>query len=306
MSLDGKWIQDVSADQPVSEFARRVLQSRLAAVWHWLPLAAQRSEEDVEHVHQLRVAVRRAVAVLRMFRKLIPNTLYNGSRERLCEMRRSADGARNWDVFADYLSQSKRCASQIACEQILAGVKARRVESQQQIVSMHRRAVEDSFEQQAAELIKQVRFSPKRPDQAEPTLGRRATKYLRRMAKRFWLAAEADLSETAALHALRICGKKLRYSIEILAPAFGRGFRTKLYRRVEQIQERLGQINDHVTALANLGPWMAMSKDSGEKRCLSELISIEEAALDESRAAFYDWWTPRRIEKLKRRLKKYL
>ena len=56
----GKWIEGTSAEQPVSAAARRALEVRLAVVWHYLPLAAKRASEDVEHVHQLRVASRRA------------------------------------------------------------------------------------------------------------------------------------------------------------------------------------------------------------------------------------------------------
>ena len=51
-----KWGKGLSPDQPTSEVARTVLDARLKTVWHWLPLAAEKSEEDVEYVHQLRVA----------------------------------------------------------------------------------------------------------------------------------------------------------------------------------------------------------------------------------------------------------
>ena len=43
----------------------RMLRYRLRGVLHYLPLAAEHPEEDIEHVHQLRVSSRRGSIVLR-------------------------------------------------------------------------------------------------------------------------------------------------------------------------------------------------------------------------------------------------
>ena len=56
---DSKWIAGLSSSQMVCEAAGRVLDARLKAVCHALPLAAQKSDDDVEHVHRLRISVRR-------------------------------------------------------------------------------------------------------------------------------------------------------------------------------------------------------------------------------------------------------
>jgi CHAD domain-containing protein len=102
---DGKWIRGVSAAQSVSEAASHVLATRLAAVHHWLPLAAMRSEEDAEHVHGLRIAVRRAVEALRVFAGLIDKKQRAELCERLRRIRRAADSARNWDVMIERFSR---------------------------------------------------------------------------------------------------------------------------------------------------------------------------------------------------------
>ena len=57
-----KWIEGVSADDSTREAAQHSLRARLSAVKGYLPLAAHRAEEDVEHVHQLRVCTRRSMA----------------------------------------------------------------------------------------------------------------------------------------------------------------------------------------------------------------------------------------------------
>ena len=62
MSLSGKWIDGIRPDGSVGEAARVSLATRLAAVAYWLPLAAEYADQDVEHVHRLRVSTRRAIA----------------------------------------------------------------------------------------------------------------------------------------------------------------------------------------------------------------------------------------------------
>ena len=71
MSTISKWVK-ASRHELLFEVAERSLESRLAAVARYLPLAAQQAEEDVEHVHQLRVWSRRATATLRLYREVIP------------------------------------------------------------------------------------------------------------------------------------------------------------------------------------------------------------------------------------------
>ena len=46
--------------------------ARLRTLWNWLPLAAKNADDDVEYVHQLRVASRRAMAVLEIFDAMLP------------------------------------------------------------------------------------------------------------------------------------------------------------------------------------------------------------------------------------------
>ena len=101
---DNKWFTGISPDQPVCEVAGRVLDARLKAVCRCLPLAAEKSDEDVEHVHQLRISVRRAVEGVRVFSGLIEEAEANALRDRLRRIRLTADDARNWDVMAERFS----------------------------------------------------------------------------------------------------------------------------------------------------------------------------------------------------------
>ncbi|HMQ16362.1 MAG TPA: CHAD domain-containing protein, partial [Phycisphaerae bacterium] len=96
----GKWPSGLYADMPACVAARRVLRRRLRAVVEHMRPAAEQSEQDAEHVHQLRVATRRAAAALRIFRDFCPQGPHRELRRALKRLRRAAARARQDDVHA--------------------------------------------------------------------------------------------------------------------------------------------------------------------------------------------------------------
>ncbi len=61
-ALPEKWIEGEAAGDRPSDVAVRTLQNRLGAVLQLLPLAAEKAEEDIDYIHELRVWTRRAAA----------------------------------------------------------------------------------------------------------------------------------------------------------------------------------------------------------------------------------------------------
>src|ERR1700721_292702 len=96
---DGKWIEGLSPEMEVTLAAREVLIARFQVVRHYLPMAIEKSIEDYEYVHQLRVSTRRAAAALRVFADCLPRKHLKATRESLRLIRRAAADARDWDVF---------------------------------------------------------------------------------------------------------------------------------------------------------------------------------------------------------------
>src|SRR5206468_5052202 len=71
-----------------------------------LPLAVHDADRDVEDVHRLRVATRRAGAALKIFQPCLPDKVFRRVRKQLRALRRAAGEARDWDVFlADLLQR---------------------------------------------------------------------------------------------------------------------------------------------------------------------------------------------------------
>src|SRR4051794_37589945 len=105
MAASGKWIEGIGRETRVEDAARRSLEPRLAAVAQSLPVAAHLAEYDIEHVHRLRVATRRAGAALKLYRDCLAPKPARWMKKRLRKIRRAAGDARDLDVLIERLAR---------------------------------------------------------------------------------------------------------------------------------------------------------------------------------------------------------
>jgi CHAD domain-containing protein len=293
-----KWIPGVSPEQPVREAAAHILDIRLKAVGYWLPLAAEKSAEDAENVHQLRIASRRAVEAVRLFSDLVEGQELADLRGKLRQIRRAADGARNWDVLSPRFVSREGIAQKIWEE-----VRKRRAEAQGPIVSIHQELLAGAFDQQIDHVVRAVATQALK--KIPRSFGRQAPRYLKKALRRFFRAAVADLSDDENLHELRILAKKLRYTMEPLSSAFDADFRNRLYPQITFLQDLLGSINDHAMARTLFGEWHQKTNIPEERAFLAGLLAAEERAHDDLRQTFLAFWTPDTVVKLRRQFRKY-
>src|SRR3954467_8235956 len=120
MAASGKWIEGIGAETTIADAARRSLEPRLAVVAHTLPLAAHLAEHDIEHVHRLRVATRRAAAALKLYRALVPLKRGRWVKKRLRKIRRAASEARDVDVLIKRLARDQATGTQPIIDFLIA------------------------------------------------------------------------------------------------------------------------------------------------------------------------------------------
>ena len=154
------------------------------------------------------------------------------------------------------------------------------------------------FDGRVNRIVKRVHWREATP---EPSFAAAAAGCLRTVAEPFFEAAAGDLADLAALHCFRITAKHLRYSMEVFAAAFEPDFRNSLYPAVEEVQTRLGEIHDHAAAIDRFQQWIAAWDDDPAAAALVELSDIERAALAKTRQEFIRWWTPERMNELRKR-----
>ena len=298
-----KWLTNLRPEDTLDVVLAKSLRSRIDAVCHYLPLAAEHFDEDVEYVHLLRVWSRRSVAVLRLYRTVLPKKRAKRLRKRLRQVRAAAGSARDYDVllqrhepddrdphaarFFQQLSRERRAAQEPICR--ISRKLRRGKELRHAVEKLHQ-----SLNRKRGAQLVQKRFSDW---SREP---------LRRLVTRFQCAAPADPTDLAALHRFRIRGKQLRYGIELLAPAFPAALSEQVYPNLQNLQEQLGQLNDRAVAVRRLNRWIQAERDPRSRLHLQELLNREHESQDQLIREIESWWSSQQLEELLRTISEFV
>ncbi len=304
---DGKWIEGLTPEMSVADAAAVTLAARFEVVRHFLPLAVEKSHEDTEYVHQLRVGTRRAGAALRVFADCLPRKHLKSAKQSLRTIRRAAGDARDWDVFLLAVQNSKAfagAAGRPALDFLAGYAIGERSAAQTRLVEAASIAGPGFVEESTA---LPGHTHEVKGDNPPANFGELATTQLGAMLAAFDEAVVANPLEPAALHSLRILGKRVRYALEIFSGCFPAVFRDTVYPAVEQLQELLGDIQDAavgVDRLVNLrerikrvvpGEWPRLRKG------FEAQMKALRAKMPAGRKAFQKWRKER--AKLTRELK---
>ena len=242
---------------------------------------------------------------MEIFADWLPKRRGRWMEKQIKKVRKTAGEARDFDVllirWTDHMRHTPSSHAALLIEQI----KRRRKESQQPIEEIFKKLERKRVGRRTKKLLKRLHKHAAADVCAErfACLARAA---LSRVVAPYLAAAQTELDDAAAMHAFRIQSKQVRYAMEVFAGAFDEEFRTELYPLVVTLQDRLGAINDHVTAQTYFAGWHAEADSSAVRTALEMGIDREQQALEESRREFHAWWTAGRREDLCRRFARYV
>jgi len=298
MMANEKWITDLPPGMPAAGAAVRVVSARMAVVAECLPAAIDRDADDVEQVHQLRVATRRAAAALRAFSDCFPGPWLGQVKTALRDVRRAAGGVRDWDVFAasvrdaGALNGTDNEPARLYLLGLAAGFRGAAGLKLRSAVGRHGAGLAVAADA-PRDHARQPESMPAATaaDLAAIQLGHLLDKFNDRIA--------SDPRSPAELHRVRIAGKRLRYAIEIFAGCVPPPVREQYYPAVEECQEVLGSANDaHVAAgrlaairsgVRKIAPDLAESIRPGLAALIRSVEDDARAARKEFRKWCLDW-----------------
>jgi CHAD domain-containing protein len=298
-----RWVPQVTARQPLREAAHQILTTRLCAVPYYLELAAGKANEDPEHVHQLRVSTRRAVEAVRTFSNLFPHSAHRHLLDSLRTIRRAADEARNLDVLCERLAVVSSQDHDSVGLAFLQELQAQREHAQLPIVQIRQSVADNGFTRSVVGLLEQIRTDDSR--RGTQRFRKQAPRYLKSAVKKFCRACKRDLTDDLAFHNLRIRAKRLRYRMEILAAAFPSDFRRQLYPRLVVLQDAMGVVNDHATALDLFRRWAANCPDRERLAFFEGVLMAETHAHRDLQSAFLATWLSDQLPRLRKRFAKF-
>lgn len=286
VTSDGKWFWVDPPTEGVAEAAERILALRMDEVQKFLPLAARHDAADVEYVHQLRVSCRRAAAALRAFESLA------GRRGRklkkwLRRLRRAAGPARDADVLIARLRSELDPASPYA-QQLVDDIVQARTDAQPALAAIDARASRGGLQRSVDVCLGQLNVA--KGEGAHGSFAAFAQQAVAAACEGLGVV-DAQTASLGELHQLRIAAKRLRYSIEIFHCAAAPALRLEVYPQIEELQERLGAINDRVSSQCRWQRWLAELPPDGLAAFAAGLIVVEHATALRQHEEFLAWWT---------------
>ena len=186
------------------------------------------STDDVEGVHQTRVALRRLRAAFALFRNLAADPELPTIDAQARHFARECGPARDLHVFLsetapDAPESVTRIGRKLAGDRLL---QARRALSGEDF---------DAFDRSLE------RLASRRPSSVRETVGEFGRRKLDDCLRRGHGASKLTAKE---LHRLRIAAKRLRYAATFLAPAFAPEAAPEYIKATETLQDALGAFND--------------------------------------------------------------
>ncbi|PQO45260.1 CHAD domain-containing protein [Blastopirellula marina] len=303
MGKKEKWLGDVTPGHAISEVARQAITTRSARMLQYLPLAADRWKDDVEYVHQLRTWSRRTQSALQLFASLLPLKRSTSLRKATQKLRKAGGDARDLDVFLKRIRKTKFEFAAGEKAKVQSYLRSLRKDAQPRLVKANQWAADEKLAKRFEQLIERVRW---REVAEEETVEEIAPTFLEPMVVRFFHFAQQLNELPESLHQMRIEGKKARYAMELVESGFPEGFRKDLYPHFEEVQSKLGVINDHHTAVEKIRRWESQSRSGKFPPALSRMADYEQELFDEKAEAFRAWWTNDRAHKLKQHFDHFL
>ena len=236
---------EVTAEMTAGGVAFAVLRQQVAKLVASEPVA--RLGEDPEGVHDMRVAIRRLRAAMSTFRAYLPETM-SLYREHFGWLAGVLGDVRDLDVQMEDLHEwaaglePEDAAALEAIDDVLA--KRREAARERMLTALDSEHYTSLLARTTADLLSGPgTCGPERITDVAPKLVRRRHRRLRKAAE-----ALTPQSPDATYHALRIEAKKLRYTVEFVAPVYGRAAK-RYAERVTELQDVLGEHQDASVAL---------------------------------------------------------
>lgn len=296
VSLDATWVRkraDVHADLSVGATLAEILRADFDSLVQWQDKA--RSWDDIEGVHQMRVACRRMRAAISAFRPAIPEELGRHWSKELSWIGSQLSSARDLDVFISEGLGSARGKLPLPGEdKMLALAEQHRAESYETVRQMldderYARFMRDFPGWMDEAIWRQGDLSAKQLKKLDMGIAIYAPELLDRLERRVLeVGTDIDKNDPEQMHKLRIDCKKLRYATEFFSPIIPD--MDTFVRQMKGLQDLLGVLNDVSVTSLLLDDMLAGESDPEMLHYAGGLIGWRMRQYDDLLNGFEDHW----------------
>jgi triphosphatase len=285
----------IKADDPLGEAGRKVLRMHLARMLHFE--AGARLGEDAEELHRMRVATRRMRAAWRVFDGAYRRKVQQRYVKELRSVARALGEVRDIDVLLehldDYMSRLP-APGRTALEPLRNAWRRDREVARKALVDrldsrQYRQFVDDYLDFTESPGAAEVRLPLGQPSLVRDTAGSRILQAYERVRAYQTIITWADVG---TLHALRIEGKRLRYTLEYFSEVLPVNAR-QLIVGVTQMQDHLGLLNDADVAARVTRDWLNLNAPllpARSREAVGLYLDSREAEVEQLRRSFRPLW----------------
>lgn len=285
---------------PAPHHVRAALDLRLRALLHHE--AGARTGVDIEDLHQMRVSVRRMRATLRAARSMLNREWADGLRDEVGWLGRALGPVRDLDVMLLRLRteiQSLPPEEQTAGEVLIGALVAEHAGARAAMLAALDAPRYGMLVERVADAVRLPLPTPSAID-VLPELTDLVRIEARQMRKAVQRAGQDPPDET--LHALRILGKRVRYTGELVAPSIAGSPAGKAVKRLlaatAELQDVLGDHQDACVAaerirglLDTLAEGADGELDAHVVFVAGRLVERERGRADAKRDQWWEAWT---------------
>jgi CHAD domain-containing protein len=280
------------------KLAERLIRDRFETLLEHYRPAVERPLDDDEAVHQLRVSSRRLTAALQTLDSLFAERPREKLIRNLRRIRRAAGPARDLDVFRERVKSAEFPLKRKSRRRVRKFLKKRRRKAQKPL----RRAFRKRPPEKLARIVDVLLASVSSHSDETAASGSRL---VGAAVERYVSEAPTTFQTAADLHQLRICGKRLRYTLETLLDLRATPRREQaasLLDELKQVQDRLGRLNDSVVSRQRLLGWAEETRRDSLRRAFRKMTERESKNAEERTAEFFRWWSEERQQAFRRKL----
>lgn len=239
--------------------------------------------EDIEHVHRMRVASRRLRNGLSLFKNCLPGKKRKAWMDEIRKITRALGKARDLDIQIEALNQACQRPLDDECRpgynRLLLRLNQRRAKAQKKVDKTVKKLQSETILKPMRKYLEKLiagsenvyLYTPSLYQRAFTTIHHRLADFLS-YQQHIW-----DPENIDQLHAMRIAGKHLRYTLEVFAPIYQNALDLHI-RAMKEIQDLLGEIHDNDVWISWLPQFIEkerarIEKFYGHSDSLTELLA---------------------------------
>jgi CHAD domain-containing protein len=285
----------IKVDDSLGEAGRKVLRMHLARMLHFE--AGTRSGENIEDLHKMRVATRRMRAAWRVFDGAYRPKVQRRYGRELRSIARVLGEVRDIDVLLEDLDSyiaNLPAPGREATEPLRSAWRKRREVARKRLVARldsrkYRQFVDDYLDFTESPGAGEIMLPLGQPSLVRDTAGSRILIAYEHVRAYETIITWADVP---TLHALRIEGKRLRYTMEYFSEVLPVTSRS-LIAQIAEMQDHLGLMNDADVAATATREWLNINAPhlpATSREAVGLYLDSREADVERLRRSFRPLW----------------